>query len=74
MLARLCSVLFKAANVICAFVDGGWILLRVSVQLGDQSFSYRNTPISVSGLSNGVAFIAVGSVRCCVLCHSFCVS
>jgi hypothetical protein len=39
----------------------------VVLQIGDGSYTQRNTPVSVVGLSTGVANVAVGYVRLCFI-------
>ena len=49
---RLGGDIFVADEVFC-----------FCVQVGDNSTTQRNTPVSVSGLGSGVAMIALGDVR-----------
>ena len=40
-----------------------WLTTCVCVQLGDGSTTSRSTPFAVTGLSSGVAMVALGWVR-----------
>ena len=40
-----------------------WFMTCLHVQLGDGSTTQRSTPVAVSGLSSGVAMVALGRVR-----------
>ena len=53
-----CCVMWGRLNV---FVADEVFCFRV--QVGDNSTTQRNTPVSVSGLGSGVAMIALGRVR-----------
>ena len=60
------------------FAKGGGYVARltlfVSLQVGDNSTTQRNTPVAVVGLSSGVAMVALGYVRlvgtCCIAVDS----
>jgi hypothetical protein len=49
----------------CLFLAVVWIIILTSlllVQVGDGTTSNQQTPVDVSGLSNGVISVALGSV------------
>ena len=46
------------------------------LQLGDGSTTFKSTPVAVSGLSGGIAMVALGDVRlfetcCCCWCEKW---